>query len=174
MNSYEKLLKAISRTKILKSRKNLLFTFGNTILPYLIIADSSINKGHTVVRRGEVNVERPRIFFAGEEAIFEGFEFGKDDNDIDNIKYALMCRGISFPNLTYKNSTTSLEVLNSKSDDVIYKSLNELEDVNDIRTSVIVCDESLWNLSLLHYVFTQVIRSSSSNLKEYMERYPFK
>ena len=172
INSYQKFIEAIKTTKVLRARKNFLFTFGNTRLPYVILASSVINTGSTVIRTGEVVVEKPQIIITNDAAVFEGFDIDRSAIDLDQVKIALMSRGISFPQMNYKNSTQNLEVVNDKLEVIIERQMNEFEDSNDSRVGLIQCREDTWNLSLLHYVLTQVIRSSSSNMQEYLERYP--
>lgn len=172
LNSYQKFIDAVRTTKILRARKNYLFTFGNTRLPYVIIANSLINAGNSVIRTGEVVVEKPQIIISNDSSAFEGFEIDRSSVDLDQVKFALMSRGISFPQMNYKNSTQFLEVVNDKIEVIIERQMNQFEDNNDSRVGLIQCREDSWNLSLLHYVLTQVIRSSTSNMQEYLERYP--
>ncbi|PCJ62052.1 MAG: hypothetical protein COA79_05030 [Planctomycetota bacterium] len=171
-NSYKLFLDAVHSTHIIRERKNDLFTFGNTKLPYTLVADSAINKGSSIVRTGEVVVEKPQIVIAnGDNSVFEGFDLEDDSIDLNQVRFALMSRGISFPQMNYKNSTNHLEVLNDKSKVIIDRMMNDFEDENDSRSALIQCREDLWGLSLFHYVLGQVIKSSSSNIKEYMERF---
>lgn len=172
LQSYQKFIEAVRNTKILRSRKNHLFTFGNTILPYIILANSSINLGNCIIRTGEVVVEKPQILVANDLTSFEGFESEKNDKELDQVRFALMSRGILLPQMNYKNSTQRLNVISDKLEVAVEREMNRLEDANDSRTGVIQCNEDTWNLALLHYVLTQIARSSSSNMQEYFERYP--
>mgnify|MGYP000855399806 CR=1 FL=1 len=172
INSYQKFIEAVKGTRILRARKNFLFTFGNTRLPYVLVANSLINSGNCVIRKGEVVVDKPQIIISNDSAIFEGFDIDQSLIDLDQVKFALMSRGFSFPQLNYKNSTQNLEVVSDKLETIIERQMNEFEDANDSRVGLIACQEETWNLSLLHYVLTQVIRSSTSNMQEYLERYP--
>lgn len=172
INSYQKFIEAVRSTKILRARKNYLFTFGNTRLPYVIVANSLINNGNSIIRTGEVVVEKPQIIISNDSSAFEGFEADHGAIEMDQVKFALMSRGISFPQMNYKNSTQFLEVVNEKLEVIIERQMNQYEDANDSRMGLIQCKEDSWNLSLLHYVLTQVIRSSTSNMQEYLERYP--
>lgn len=171
-NSYQKFIEAVRNTKILRARKNYLFTFGNTRLPYVMVANSLINAGSSVIRTGEVVVEKPQIIISNDSSAFEGFDIDRSLVDLDQVKFALMSRGISFPQMNYKNSTQFLEVVSDKLEVIIERQMNQFEDANDSRVGLIQCREDTWNLSLLHYVLTQVIRSSTSNMQEYLERYP--
>jgi hypothetical protein len=172
INSYQKFIEAVRSTKILRARKNYLFTFGNTRLPYVMVANSLINAGSSIIRTGEVVVEKPQIIIANDSSAFEGFDIDRSLVDLDQVKFALMSRGISFPQMNYKNSTQFLEVVSDKLEVIIERQMNQFEDANDSRVGLIQCREDTWNLSLLHYVLTQVIRSSTSNMQEYLERYP--
>lgn len=171
-NSYQKFIEAVRNTKILRARKNYLFTFGNTRLPYVMVANSLINAGSSIIRTGEVVVEKPQIIISNDSSAFEGFDIDRSLVDLDQVKFALMSRGISFPQMNYKNSTQFLEVVSDKLEVIIERQMNQFEDANDSRVGLIQCREDTWNLSLLHYVLTQVVRSSTSNMQEYLERYP--
>ncbi len=163
---------AVRSTRIHRSRKNYLFTFGNTKLPYRIVAESSINEKSSIIRSGEVIVDKPQILFTSDPTSFDGFVAEGNHADLDSIKYALLSRGINFPQMNYKNNTDSLEVVSELPNVIIDRFMNQFEDQNDSKTALIQCREDLWNLALLHYVLGEVIRSSSSNMQEYLERYP--
>jgi len=51
--------KALRYTEIIRSRVQSLMTFKDTAVSYILLSESSINVGDTVVRRGEVVVEKP-------------------------------------------------------------------------------------------------------------------
>ena len=50
--------KALKQTEVIRSRIEDLQTFETTPLPYVFLAESSLNAGDTVVRMGQVLVER--------------------------------------------------------------------------------------------------------------------
>jgi hypothetical protein len=57
MNIQEGWEKALKTTQIIRARAQSLETYSATQLPYIFLAESAVNSGDTVVRRGEVMVE---------------------------------------------------------------------------------------------------------------------
>ena len=53
--------KALKRTEIIRPRVQPLHAFESTHLPYIFLGESSVNTGDSVVRKGEVLVEKPAL-----------------------------------------------------------------------------------------------------------------
>ena len=104
--------KARQHTEIVRLRLQDLATFEATIVPYVFLAESSLNQGDTVVRRGQVVIERPSIVLPNFSPQFEGFDFEKDlrVND-DAVATFLLVRGIQFPSLKYRHQISSLDLM---------------------------------------------------------------
>jgi hypothetical protein len=66
--------KAIKYTQIVRPRVQPLAVFGDTQMPYVFLAESSVNAGDTVVRKGDVVVEKPAIILPSNLPQFEGLE----------------------------------------------------------------------------------------------------
>ena len=75
MKAYENWEKALKKTEIIRPRIQSMMTFSETSMPYILLSESSINMGDTVVRKGEVVVERPTLILPPNIPQFEGFEF---------------------------------------------------------------------------------------------------
>ena len=98
MNIEEMWDKARKRTEILRMRMLDLSTFDATRLPYIFLAESSVNPGDTVIRKGSVLIERPAIVMPGFSPQFSGFELEKDLRiNEDALATFLLVRGIHFP-----------------------------------------------------------------------------
>ena len=67
--------RALKNTEIIRPRVQELHTFSSTQLPYVFLSESSINAGDTVVRKGEVLVEKPSLILPADSPQFEGFSF---------------------------------------------------------------------------------------------------
>ena len=102
--------KAIKNTEIMRTRVRLLETFTHTEIPYIFLAESTLNIGDTVVRKGNVLVEKPAIILPGNPPQLHGFEF-EDAVDIDANKVIdfLLIRGVRFPSLKYNNQTSVMK-----------------------------------------------------------------
>ena len=68
--------KALKDTEIVRTRALDLPTYEATALPYIFLAESGLNAGDTVVRKGEVVIERPALILP--MAQFQGFKVGQD------------------------------------------------------------------------------------------------
>ena len=102
MNIEELWDKALKKTEILRSRVHELETFRATILPYVFLAESGLNRGDTVVRQGQVVVERPALIMPS--AQFQGFEFESGPGvSEDAVLNFLFVRGVRFPSLRYRH-----------------------------------------------------------------------
>ena len=162
---------AQSDTRFIRVRKNLLYTFGSTRLPYICISQS-LEDGHAVVRQGEARAERPHIAFPGADFSFQGFEGLVDDAALDNHDEIaiVLARRISLPPSNYINEPGVSRKESGSVDSAIERAITRLENANDVRTAVIAAPEQVWGLSILLYVGSQVARSAQSNVSEHFER----
>lgn len=158
--------RATDETELLRTRKNDLYTFGATRLPYIFLAHSAINEGDTIVRRGEIQTEKPAIVFGGDQqSRFEGFE----EEGHEELKLLFM-RAFRMPNLNVHNQDMHLEVVSKELEALGDKFMHELDRENDSRTAVIRGPEDLWGISLLIYAGEMTRRSAPGNMKDIMER----
>lgn len=166
MDLNEALELARSGTEVLRSRKNILFTFGPTKLPYLCLSERET--GEIAVRAGEITADRPAIAVPGEDWKFDGFEM--DGIDKDGMVPVLIARGIHIPPLSYTNTAEPVRIERGDLRAILDRELERLEGLQDIRTGVIRAPEEVWKMSLLLYVTMQIARSAPSNVAEHMER----
>lgn len=173
-------------TKFIKVRKNLLYTFGATRLPYVCLSEAVDNADFVTVRSGEVMADKPQIAVPGDMLAFEGFEElmrefggnghggGYDDGYGDNPILAL-ARRISIPPSKYVNKADGAPSRESGPlSEAVQRTVNRLENDNDVRTAVISAPEQVWGLSVLLYVGSQVARSAPSNVQEHFEHMRFR
>lgn len=157
---------AKSGTEVLRARKNLLFTFGPTKLPYLCLSERE--GGDIAIRSGEITADRPAIAVPGEDWKFEGFDM--EGLDKDGMMPVFIARGVHMPPLAYTNSSGGERFERGELRAAIDRELERLEGAGDIRTGVIRAPEAVWKLSLLLYVGSQIARSAHSNVAEHFER----
>ena len=162
-------------TQLIRVRKNLLYTFGATRLPYICLSQSIIHPEKVVVRKGEVMADKPQIAIPGMDFSFEGFEGDqvKDKDEVEGLAI-LLARRISMPPSKYINKSEAELSEAGPLSEAIERALNRLDHDNDVRTAVISAPEKVWGLSILLYVGSQVARSASSNVQEHFERLRFK
>jgi len=167
MDFNEALQFASNATSIARTRKNLLYTFGSTRLPYVCLSEVEGETGHITIRRGEVTAEPPKIALPGENFSFEGFESADGEEEIPHL---LLARRINMPPAKYIHRADSTQKKVGSLNDLVEQAVESLEKANDIRTAVISGPDRFWTLSVLLYVGSQMVRSASSNVAEHIER----
>jgi hypothetical protein len=161
---------ARKRTEILRLRLQDLSTFEATAVPYILLAESSLNAGDTVVRRGQVVIERPSIVLPKFTPQFEGFEFERDLHLSDDaVATLLLVRGIQFPSLKYRHQISSLDLFEGSLQKAIDRFTHELVRAEDIATGLVVGPEEAWQFSLLLLVGALVVRSAEGDLKRILD-----
>lgn len=160
-------------TRFIKERRNLLYTFGATRLPYICLSVSSENVEQVMVRTGEVMADKPQIALPGEMFSFEGFEDLMENLSGDEQVVSL-ARRISMPPSKYVNKLDLPVKEKGPLSEAIQRVVNRLENDNDVRTGVISAPDQVWPLSVLLYVGSQVARSAQSNVQEHFEHLRFR
>lgn len=154
-------------TRFVKVRKNLLYTFGATRLPYICLSESLDRDEWITVRTGEVLADKPQIALPGEYFAFEGFE--EADSSENGDLAVTLARRISMPPSKYVNKSGGARHEQGSLPEVLERVVLRLENDNDTRTGVITAPEQVWGLSVLLYVGSQVARSAQSNVQEHFE-----
>ena len=171
MDIYEAWAKALKNTEILRPRIHHLLTFEDTVVPYILLSESSINAGDTVARTGEVVVERPSLILPPNHPQFDGFEFDHAPSTKDGLLNFLMIRGIQMPSLNYNNRTSSLNIYEGDLSKAVSYYLDSMQRRENVHTGLIAGPEDCWQFSVLIYVCTQVARNSARDITRLLEEY---
>ncbi len=163
---------ALKRTELIRLRLQDLATFDATAVPYVFLAESAVNRGDTVVRKGQVLIERPAIMLPSFSPQFEGFEFDKDLHvSDDTVATFLLVRGVQFPSLKYHHQLSSLDVIEGSLQHAVDRFREQLTAAEDIRTGLVVGPEEAWQFSILLLVGALVIRSAKGDLRRLLEEW---
>ena len=137
--------KALSETEIIRSRVQILSSYTNTPVPYILLSESSINDGDTVVRKGSVIVKKPALIIPPHNPQFYGFEFDQEEKFEQNsfINF-LLIRGVAFPSLKYDNRTHCLDVFEGRLSTAVNHYNKNLQFAEDIKTGLIVAPDDCW------------------------------
>ena len=164
--------KALKNTEILRTRVRRLETFTHTEAPYIFLAESSLNIGDTVVRKGRVLVERPAIILPGNPPQFQGFDF-EDLLDIDSNKVIdfLLIRGVRFPSLKYDNHISTVDVYEGSLKKAIEYYKNKLQRMEDVHTGLMIGQEDCWQFSILIFIGAMVTRSAEGDIRKLFDRF---
>jgi len=166
MDIIERWERALKNTEIIRTRVRLLETFISTETPYIFLAESTLNIGDTIVRKGKVLVEKPTIILPGNLPQFQGFEF-EDLPDIDSSKVAdfLLIRGVRFPSLKYNNQTSAVDIYEGSLKKAIEYYKGKLQRAEDVHTGLITGPEDCWQFSTLIFIGTMVSRSAEADIR---------
>ncbi len=164
--------RALKHTEIIRSRVKSLSMTGDTHVPYVLLSESSINVGDTVVRKGEVLVQKPSIFVPPNNPKFEGFEF-EEEKEFDQTSFInfLIVRGISIPSLRYDNITSSLDVYEGKLSKAIKRYQGTLQQEEDVRTGLLAGPEDCWQFSILIFICAQIVKNADQDIQKLLDEY---
>lgn len=164
--------KALKYTEIVRGRIKPLQTFEATTLPYVFLAESKVNLGDTVVRKGEVIVEKPSIILPNYLPKFEGFEFDQTMSTGENSLITfLLVRGIRFPSFKYNNKIESLDIKEERIKKVVEQYLHELQNKEDVSTGLLTGPEDVWQFSILILICHQILRQTDGDIRRLLDEY---
>ena len=162
--------KALRNTQIIRMRLAKLDISSGSELPYIFLAESEVNIGDTIVRRGKVNVNKPLIYLSDGSPQFYGFDFEENLKiNTETIKTFLFMRGINFPSLKYMHSS-QIELHEGSLQDAISKYTNLLAKEENVDTGLIAGFADYWQFSVLVYVANLVIKSAPDNIKKFLKK----
>lgn len=172
MDIYDAWSKALKHTEIIRARVSALQTFHATQVPYILLSESSINPGDTVVRRGEVTVERPSLILPPNIPQLEGFH-SQDLPffDQESMIGFLLVRGVSLPSLKYDNKTHQLDVFEGGVGKAVTHHLSELQQKENVSCGLLVGPEDVWPFSLLIFICSQIAKNSEIDIRRLIDDY---
>jgi len=162
--------KALKKTEIIRPRVKSLMTFEATEMPYLFLAESSLNLGDTIVRRGAVYVEKPSIVLPENMPHFDGFDFEKELNTSeDMIMSFLLVRGIRFPSYKFNNKTDSLDIFEGSLKKASDRYKSQLQKKEDVHTGLIMGPEDCWQFSVMIFICSMIAKSADKDIRRIIE-----
>ena len=170
MNLQDRWEKALKKTEIVRPRIKPLATFEATTVPYIFLANSEISRGDTVVRKGEVVVEKPAIVLPFNMPHFEGFDFEEElDVNEDLLMSFFLVRGVSFPSFRYNNKTASLDIYEGKLPRAVQHYSHTLGRDENTHTGLIIGPADCWQFSVMIFVGSQITRSAEGDIRRLFE-----
>jgi hypothetical protein len=167
MNEEQKLILAINKTKILRKPQQALSTFGVTNINYYLLsvptyAEESIKE--TVVRMGRVVANRPRIVTPYYLSRLHGFS----EDAKRYFEKLIEIHGADAPGIyyTYRNEPGSTDIISNSVDDVLAKINSEIDARKDTLAAVIFGEDTLWDVSLMKFIFDMTSSSVNSNVTD--------
>jgi hypothetical protein len=165
MESDEKIQYAIENTRVIKSPKQKLATFGTTNVYYYLITELMENTN--IVREGRVIAARPKIVTPSYLVNLEGFSgSAKRYIELMTEKYPHEA-GVFY---TYKNEPKEMNIVSTPIDDIFNKIGQQIDSQGDPLTAIIRGVEDMWDVSLLKFTFELTKNSVQSNINEMQNR----
>ena len=162
--------KALKGTEVVRARIADLPTFETAPLPYVFLAESGVNVGDTVVRRGQIQVERASLILPAPR--FEGFAFDQEwQASEDAVVNFLLVRGIRFPSLRYRHEHASLSVREGSLPQAVKFYQDQLARREDVHTGLVIGPEDAWQFSILILVGHAVARSTEGDVRRLLEEW---
>lgn len=158
----EDFAKAVQETEIHRGRRSRLLTVGSTELPYILLNQSLVNTGDTVVRRGVMRVEEPSILLMQRPHQFEGFDVGEGDDPQEAL--IALGRMASLPPARYSNKDVQMDLVEGKLDRILLQMEHRLDQEQDELTGLISGPVEIWHYSLMVYVGQMVKQSVRGDL----------
>ncbi|MBF0477960.1 MAG: hypothetical protein HQL26_00605 [Candidatus Omnitrophica bacterium] len=164
--------KALKNTEIIRSRIQGMSALADTRVPYILLSESEVDQHDTVIRKGELIVQKPSLVIPPFNPQFNGFEFEKDlsvnQNSFVNF---LIVRGISMPSFLYDNQAGSLDICEISLSKAIKDQLTALQQKEDVMTGLIAGPSDCWQMSLIIFICTQILRNTETDFRHLLEQY---
>jgi hypothetical protein len=156
MDINERIEFAVQQTEILRPPKQSLATFGATNIYYYLLTEPVYTEltgeaSETVVRKGRVIAERPRIVTPYYLSQLQGFSH-EARKYLDAL---IRSRGPDVPGLfyTYCNEPKDLSIVSDHWQVVVARLNAEIDRHGDPLTSIIKGEGDLWDVSLLKFIY---------------------
>ncbi len=165
----ERIAYAVRNTRILRLPRQSLATFGTTNICYYLLtepayAEITQETNETVIRKGRVIAERPRIVTPYYLSRLEGFSWEARRY----FETLAKTHGSNAPGLfySYRNEPKELSIVSHRWQEVVDKLNAEIDQGNDPLTSIIKGEDALWDVSLLKFIYEMVRNSLIDNISE--------
>ncbi len=172
MNIQDYWEKALKHTEIVRPRIQPLSIDAATQMPYVFLAESAIHTGDTVVRRGEVTVEKPSLILPSDQPQLEGFE-AEDQSawNTEGMINFLFVRGVRFPSFKYHNKVELLDIYEGKLKQAVDHHLKILQEKENLSTGLVIGPEDCWQFSLLIFIASQASRQAESDIRRLWDNF---
>ena len=167
MNIQDAWENALEKTEIIRPRVHPLCANEATQLPYILLSPDGPT---TIVRKGEVVVERPAIVLPQNMPQFEGFDFEKEmEINGEFLKSFFLVRGVRLPSLKYQNKSTTQEVFSGQLQSAVQHYANRLQREEDVKAGLLTGPSETWLMSVLVFVCGQVVKSADGDIRRLLE-----
>jgi len=172
MESDDRIKAAVMNTEIVRAPKQSLATFGTTNVYYYLVAEAAynelVNSNETVIREGRVIAERPKIVTPSYLSRVQGFS----PEARKYFEKLITLQNPSSPGLmyTYRNEPKEVNFVSENLASVIAKLNDEIEQKKNPLTSIIKGEDTLWDVSILKFIYEITQNSVVDNFRQLNQR----
>ena len=169
----DEFLKVMMNTEVVRLPRQDLATFGTTIVTYNVITrplyeaiDADKRREESVLRRGTVKAERPKIVTPGYLSRSAGFGSEAQEFLLDLVR-----RGYADdPGLlySYSNEPGGMEIIGARPEELAERISADIDRESRSREAVLLGVDELWDVSLMKFIFDLTNRSAPGNMSELM------
>lgn len=167
-NPQQRFREAWEAVKIVRSVPYTLFTFGESVLPYLLVCGDARGEGPVDVTKGEVRIARPMII-TPQSARGEFLNFFENDDE-EGVAQFLMTRTAQFSNLRLENQRGARRTMNEGVESAVAKLTKQLDDEEEDRVGILTAPKKLAGVAVLKFATERVMESTPGNIQELRER----
>jgi hypothetical protein len=160
---------AVRHTRVLRSPRQNLYTFGTTNIYYYIVTEPAYaellkDAAETVIREGRVIAERPKIVTPYYLSRLEGFspEARRYFEALAEEQGGAI-QGLYY---TYRNEPKELNIVSNNLPSVVDKLNKEIDERNDPLSAIIKGEDELWDVSLMKFIYEVTVSSVPHNLRQ--------
>ncbi len=169
----DRIAEAVKQTLVIRPPRQLLDTFGVTNIAYYMVtaptyAELEKHNNETVVRKGRVIANRPRVVTPYYLSRLEGFS-----SDARQYFHSLIQQhGPNAPGIyyTYRNEPGELTIVPDSMQLVVERINAEIEHSRDPLTAIIKGRDDMWDVSLLKFIHQVTFHSMKGNLAQMQSR----
>ena len=168
MEKDERIREAIERTQILRAPKQNLYTFGTTSIYYYLVTEPAYseilkNTAETVIREGKVIAERPKIVTPYYLNTLEGFSPEARRYFRSLLEEHGDLRGLFY---TYRNEPKSTNIITDNMKTIVDRLNADIDRRSDPLTAIIKGEDTLWDVSIMKFIFEITRNSVPDNLRQ--------
>ncbi|MCA9048002.1 MAG: hypothetical protein KDA89_04705 [Planctomycetaceae bacterium] len=163
--------------RIERSVEYMLFTLGDSELPYYLVTggrdsagDHARDKSDAMVsvRQGQVRITRPRII-TPDNMQPEFRNFFEDEEEYGFLRF-LLARSATFSNLKLQNESGPERIVTDTMEEAVSRLQTQLDQEEEDRVAILTAPRELGGLAIFRYVTERVMASAPGNIQELRER----
>jgi len=171
----DEIRRIVEGTEIIRPPKQLLATFGSTVVQYFVVTEPSYaglpgaeETDEAVVRSGRVTAQRPQIVTPHYLLnLFRGFEHGQEFAHYLVSRYGGDSSGLMY---TYEQEAGDLETVSEAPDAVARRIAGRLDSEGVPLAAVIRGIDQYWDVSLAHFIYALTAGSAMGHAAEMAQR----